>query len=291
MSPMLSSAIRRAHASIQFVQHPARIGEIEAGERTRKGRRHLVLDRRGEQAGGRQHARMARDQHAADAKLGGERGGMDRPGAAQRHQREAARIEAAADRHQSDALDHLRVHHAMDAERRVFHRQAERLRDAPLDRGVRERRIERHRAAGEVCRIEPAEHDRCIGHRGFLAAAAVAGGAWLRAGGMRADAQAAGAIEPGDGAAAGADRIHIDHRHAHRKAGDAALRADHRFAAFHQRDVARCAADIDGDQVAIARTNARRWRRRSRRPRARTGTAAPAACARRMCPQGRRATA
>ena len=97
-----------------------------------------MLDRRGEQARGRQHARMARDQHAADAQFGRKRGRVDRPRAAERHQREPARIEAATDRDQSDALDHLRVHHAMDAERRIFHRQTKRLRDAPLDRGVRQ---------------------------------------------------------------------------------------------------------------------------------------------------------
>ena len=115
-----------------------------------------------------------------------------------------------------------------------------------------QRRIERDGAAGEIRRIEPAEHHRCIGHRRFLAAAPVARGPWLGTRGMRADAQTARAIEPCDGTAAGADRIHIDHRHAHRKSGNVALRADHRFAAFDQRDVARCAADIDGDQVAIA---------------------------------------
>ena len=152
MSPMLSSAISMRTCTIQLVQHPSRIGEVEAGERTRKGDRHLMLDRRGEQARGRQHARMARDQHVADAEFGGKRGRVDRPRATERHQREAARIEAAADRDQSNALDHLRIHHAMDAERRVFHRQTKRLRDAPLDRAVRQRWIERDGSAGERTR-------------------------------------------------------------------------------------------------------------------------------------------
>ena len=132
--------------TIQFVQHAAHIGEVEAGERTRKGDRHLVLDRCGEQTRRRQHAGMARDQHVADAEFGGKRGRMDRPGATERHQRETTRIEAAADRDQPNALDHLRVHHAMDAERRVFDRQAERSRDALLDRGAGQRWIERQRS-------------------------------------------------------------------------------------------------------------------------------------------------
>ena len=239
--------------TVKFVQHAARIGEIQAGQRTREGDRHLMLDRRGQQTRGGQYARMAWDQHVCDAEFGGERGRMDRAGAAEGDQREAAWIEAAADRDQADALDHLRVHHAMDTERRVLHRQSEWSRDAPLDGSARQRRIERHGTAGEIGGIEPAKHDRCVGDGGFLAATPVAGGAWLGARRMRADTQPAGAIEPGDGAAAGADRIHIDHRHAHRIPGDVALRADHRFAAFHQRDVAGGAADIDGDEVAAPR--------------------------------------
>ena len=199
--------------------------------------------------------------------------------------------QSATDRHQANALDHLRIHHAMDAKRRVFHRQTERSRDAPLDRRARQRRIQRHRSASEICRIEPAKHDRCIGHRGFLAAASIAGRTRFGSCGMRTDAQAACAVEPGDGPAARANRVHIDHRHAHRKSRDGALRANHRLAAFHQRDVARCAADIDGDQVAIPRRapndgtadHAGRGTREEQPHRT--------LAARPRCPQGRRATA
>ena len=140
---MLSSAIRRAPA-VQFAQHVTHIGEVEVGEWAGKGSRDFMLDRCGEQPRRRQHAGMARDQHAADAEFGGKRGRMDRSGTAKRHQREASRVEAAADGHQSDTLDHLRVHDAMDAERRVFDRQTQWCRNANLDRGARERRIERY---------------------------------------------------------------------------------------------------------------------------------------------------
>ena len=77
----------------------------------------LMLDRRGQQAGRRQHAGMARDQHAADAKFGASAVACIGPAPPSAHQREAARIEPAPDRDQPDAFDHLRIHHAMDAKR------------------------------------------------------------------------------------------------------------------------------------------------------------------------------
>ena len=141
----------------------------------------------------------------------------------------------------------------MDAKRCVLHREAKWPRDATFDRIARPSWVEQNRAAGEVGGIEPAEYDGCIGDRGFLSAAAVAGWPGLGTGGMRTDAQTAGAIEPCDRTTAGANRVHIHHRDTHWKACDAALRANDRLAAFHQRDVTGCAADIDGDELAISR--------------------------------------
>jgi len=69
---------------------------------------------------------------------------------------------------------------------------------------------------------------------------------------MRTDAQTARSIEPCDRTTAGADRVHIHHRDTHREACDVALCANDWLTAFHQCDVARCAADIDGDDLAIS---------------------------------------
>ncbi len=102
-----------------------------------------MLDRRSKQPRRRQNARMPRDQHVANAKLRRQRDGMDRPGTTERNQREMPRIAATTDRHEANALDHLRIHHAMDAKRRVFHRQTERSRDPLLDRRARQRQIQR----------------------------------------------------------------------------------------------------------------------------------------------------
>ena len=61
---------------------------------------------------GRRGTRMRRD-----AELVGQRAGMQGAAAAQRQQREPARVVALADRYEADAFGHLRVDDAMDAER------------------------------------------------------------------------------------------------------------------------------------------------------------------------------
>ena len=66
---------------------------------------------------------------------------------------------------------------------------------------------------------------------------------------MGPDAQAPGAVDPRDAAAAGADRVDIHHRHAHRVAVDDAFRPDDGHAAPDERDVAAGAADVAGDEV------------------------------------------
>ena len=64
--------------------------------------------------------------------------------------------------------------------------------------------------------VEPAEDDVGVGDRRPGAAAAVADRPRRRARALRADAQHAGGIDRGDRAAAGADRVDVDHRHVDR---------------------------------------------------------------------------
>ena len=68
-------------------------------------------------------------------------------------------------------------------------------------------------AAGEA-RVggEVAEQQVGVGHRRLGAAAAVTGGPGLGAGRARADPQRAAGVAPADRAAAGADRVDVDHR-------------------------------------------------------------------------------
>ena len=92
------------------------------------------------------------------AELRGERAAVHRPGAAEQHQRELARIVAALDRHQPDPVGHRALIDAMDAAAASTTCQPEPLADArstarapPRDRA--------HRAAREIVGIEIAEHE------------------------------------------------------------------------------------------------------------------------------------
>ena len=89
------------------------------------------------------------------------------------------------------------------------------------------------------------------------AAVAVAGRPGPRAGALRADPQHAALVDPGDRAAAGADRADVDHRDLDRHApfdleggGEALLAAD------HGRDVGRGAAHVERDQMVDAESSA-----------------------------------
>ena len=208
-----------------------------------------MFDRGKEQACRRQHAGMRRHGNASDAQFARQRGRVERPATAQRQERVATGIDAAADRDEPDRFRHLGVEDAMDAERRMFEAETKRTRDRRLDRPAREVRRELQRTGREIIRIDIAQDDRCIGHRRLLAAAAVAGGTGLRARGVGPDPERAGGIDPRDRPAARPDRVHIDHRHAYRISADLAFGPDERLPAADQGDVAARPADIDGDQI------------------------------------------
>src|SRR5947207_645041 len=112
--------------------------------------------------------------------------------------------------------------------------------------------IERQLAAEPGVAAEPAEHEVGVGHRRLGAAAAIARRTRHRLGALRADAQRATLVDPGDGAAAGADRVDVDDRDADRRAFEAGLARHLRRAVEHQADVGAGAAHIERDDVAEA---------------------------------------
>ena len=82
--------------------------------------------------------------------------------------------------------------------------------------------IQLHFAADQLVRRDAPQHDVRIRHRG-LAAFAVAGRPGIGARAFRTHAQQSAFIHARDGAAARADGVNIEHRHAHRKAVDGRL--------------------------------------------------------------------
>ena len=183
---------------------------------------------------------------------------MQRAGTAERHQREVARIDAARHRIGADGERHVGIDDLDDAERRVLDREPKRLGHLGLDRLVGEVGVKRQVAAQHLVDVEPSEHDLRVGDRRLGTAAAVTGGAGLGACRARTDMEAPGGIDIGDGAAAGADRNKIDHRHQDWMTADVRVACVHDLdaAVRNGTDVGRSAADIDGDQIVAAAKHA-----------------------------------
>ncbi len=191
------------------------------------------------------------------------------PGAALGDEREVARVEALAHRVLLDRLHH-RVREDLDgAHRRLLDAHPERLRGPLLERLARAVGLEGHAAAEEGVGHEPAEVHHRVGRRRLGAAAAVRRRAGHGARRARADAEDAAAVDVGDRAAAGADRVDVDHRDHRLVRPD--LRVEQvlhpQLAVLREADVGRRAADVERDHVVEARPACRpRCRRRRRRP-------------------------
>ena len=125
--------------------------------------------------------------------------------------------------------------------------------------------VERDTAAStdsSLRRRQPPEHQIGVGDGRLRAAAAVADRAGIGAGAFRPDLDQAGRVDAGDRAAAGADRVHVDHRHVDRhRIFDLDLVGDGRLGVADQRDVGRGAAHVVGDEV-VGNRRACRYRRR-----------------------------
>ena len=145
---------------------------------------------------------------------------MQRAGAAEGDQRVVARIDALLDGARADGVGHVGVDHGEHALGRLaVGRGRARAASSPITRRGGDL-VERHAAAQEVLAVEPAQHDIGVGHRRRVAAAAVGGGAGHGAGQRGPTLKAPAWSTIGDRAAAGADRVDVDHRHQHGKARD-----------------------------------------------------------------------
>ncbi len=100
---------------------------------------------------------------------------------------------------------------------------------------------------------EQAEQQVGVGHRRLLAAVAVGGGAGARARRSRPDAQRAARVAPGDRAAAGADRVDVEHRQRDRAAADLAPGGLAHLAVEDDADVAARAAHVEAQRVGLPR--------------------------------------
>ena len=196
---------------------------------------------------------MRRHHHPADAQLGGDGRGVQRPGAAEGDEHEVARIDPALDGQQADRVGHVLVGEVDDGARRRFPVQSQRPRQR-VDHRRRTLGVQPQLSAKEEPGVEPAEHQVGVGHGGGVAAGAVAAGTWPGARAFRSYAEHAALVDAGDGAAAGAERAHLDHGNRHRQAPlDLVLGGELRLAVQQQAHVAARAPHVDGDRLPEAR--------------------------------------
>src|SRR6266540_586952 len=156
----------------------------------------------------------------------------------------------ALDRDGADRTHHIRRYDLDDAKRGTFERETEPLCDRHYG-GARSVRIKRYAAADQTFCREASEHQVGIGDRRALAAFAVTGRPRISTGAQWADLEQAVAIEPGDRAAARADRVDIHHRQANGKAGHRAVEAQAGLVVADKGDVRARASHVEGYDVRM----------------------------------------
>ncbi len=186
----------------------------------------------------------------ADPQPACERGRVQRAGAAERHQREAARVDPALDAHHAQRAQHLRLGDPHDALRARRHLEVELARQA-RDRVVRRVAVERQLARQRRVLEQPAEQEVGVGHGRLAPAASVAGGAGIGARRGRPHAQRAAGVAPGDRAAARADGVDVERRQRQRTSGDRALGGLGDLAAVDQADVAGGPAHVEAQHARL----------------------------------------
>ena len=196
--PAVALALERGDSlADQVGEHPVGVLPVER-RRRHLGRPFQVDARVGHQeAEGGELPRMVRHDAARDVGVRHQIGGVHRARAAEREQREVARVEAALGQHRAQRADHVVVGDPHHGEGGLF----DRLVDRRCDRGHRCRRgvlVQVHGAAEEVPRVDAADDDVRVRHRGPTSAQAVAGRAGRRAGALGADAQHPALVDPGE---------------------------------------------------------------------------------------------
>ena len=270
-APGATSAVRFLAHLVEQLAGRRRIERVEAHvaaahQFERHGRR--------EEADRRADAGIGRHDHALDADLLGHARGVQRRAATEGDQRVLVR-------RRRRARPHARARHSPCSQTPSRRRRRRAISvDRPMPSATSRSTAPRaastssgDRAAGEMRRIDLAQHDIGVGHGGMPAAAAVAGRAGLGAGALGPDRDALQRIERGDRAAAGADLDHLDHRDAHRQAAalqeaggavDLESARGVRLAVVDQADLGRGAAHVEGERRASRRARAAIPRREDR---------------------------
>ena len=202
-------------------------------------------------------AGLRRDDDRRNRQLARQRGGVQRPASAIGEQHEVARVEPVLHRNLADRPRHQHGGDGDDAVGRtnqsLLAPVAERPGGLLGDGAARGLDFQAQFAAQEAAGVEPAEHEVRVGNGGLGAAALVAYRPRRRSGAPGSHVQPVLIVQPGNGAAAGADLDDVDHRPLDGEALDVAVHVVDRFdgeaAVLHQRAFRRGAAHVEGDDV------------------------------------------
>ena len=263
----LQIALRRAEAhnrkcllvhflkeGVQVLRRKGRQGHVAAAD-------HFVGNGCAQEADRRTDAGVGRHDDLFDAKLFRQPRGVQRRRAAEGDHGALGDFLAPLHRMDPGRIGHALVHHLADGQRRRGGVHGQRLTHVFEGRLLRRFLGERDLAVGEVVRVETAKQQVSIGHRRMDAALLIAGRARVGAGAGRAHLHAVQFVAGGNGAAAGADLHHLDHRDFHRQT--AALHetvgavhlegaGEQRLALVDHADLGGGAAHIEGDHRVFA---------------------------------------
>ena len=178
---------------------------------------------------------------------------MHGPRTAEGEECEVAGVVPLVDRDETRGARHLMIHHLEDRGGGLRLVEPQRFADSLPDDPAHVLDIDGVVEAADGARVDAAEEQVGVGHRGLLPAPAVADRTRRRAGALGPDAQDAAFVHPRDAAAAGTDGLDVHHGHAERHAvGDVLLRRRGRHAAPHDGDIEAGAAHVAADEVGEA---------------------------------------
>ena len=204
-----------------------------------------------QQTVGAQYSRIGRHDDALDCQITCDIGCMQRPRTAKGEQRERGRIVATLQRNRPDCPDDVGAGDADDAERRFVQIEPEargQIGDALLCKPG----IDRHPSVQQRLAVEATDQNVRVGYRRFRASHVVARGPRRRAGTLGTHLQEAVHVDPGDRAAARADRVDVERRYAQREARERTVLNLRRRSVPQQAHVRAGTADIEGDHIRKA---------------------------------------